>query len=366
MNFLDYLGTYDESQNENVDDFYIFHFKNNKFEKYRKKYIVSPFFEEAFKTVFFYCNDGLEIYKEFLNSIFYPESNSIIELKFIQKDIYGNRCIAKIKQNKINDEKEKKNNLDNINKNDDIKYKEIIIDAMMKNFFNQNSKFSNNYFFTTEENDSVEALMIALCLDEDKIQEIYKEVKIYNIEDYKSFDFKTKKMFYEKKYEIYLNGLYNAQNPLSVINNEKIGVIGKEWIKLFCLTLWCKSPDKINFCVPEKLYFFGNKIKTAFDILSNIPYWSQIKIKLKIQEEKLKEEAIIEEMKHKKSIFEKNIKYLDFFYKMFKKNKSIENIDLLIEILDKVSYSLLKNKYGDNSDTERFAKILSDQGLLDD
>lgn len=51
---------------------------------------------------------------------------------------------------------------------------------------------------------------------------------------------------------------------------------------------------------------------------------------------------------------------------MFKKNKSIENIDLLIEILDKVSYSLLKHKYGDNSDTERFAKILSDQGLLDD
>ena len=48
-------------------------------------------------------------------SIFYSESNSVIELSLIQKYIYDNRCIEKIKQNKIYNEKEKKDNFENIN-----------------------------------------------------------------------------------------------------------------------------------------------------------------------------------------------------------------------------------------------------------
>ena len=50
---------------------------------------------------------------------------------------------------------------------------------------------------------------------------------------------------YIKIFEIHLNALYkNSLNAKSVVNEEKIGDKGREWIKLFCLHLWSKTAIK--------------------------------------------------------------------------------------------------------------------------
>ena len=59
----------------------------------------------------------------------------------------------------------------------------------------------------------------------------------------------------------------------------------------------------------------------------------------------------------------KNIKILDYFYKVYKEKKDLENTGLK-EILDKVSYLFLLKKYGENNDTKEFANVLDQNGLL--
>ena len=181
-------------------------------------------------------------------------------------------------------------------------------------------------------------------------------------------------MNYVTIYEIYLNGFYNSEDELvSVLNNEKIGAKGKEWIKLFCLKLWCDG-------------FNNNQISKAIDILTDFQNYEKTNIQIQLHDEKQKNEEI--EQKgydngfnngfnngfrngfdcgfddgYDKGYDEKNAKILDSFYKAFKEKKILEG-NYLKELLDVVSYSFLIGKYGQNSDTEEFAKILALNGLL--
>ena len=59
----------------------------------------------------------------------------------------------------------------------------------------------------------------------------------------------------------------------------------------------------------------------------------------------------------------KNIKILDYFYKVYKEKKYLEFTGLK-EVLDKVPYLFLLKKYGENNDTKEFANILDQNGLL--
>ena len=94
MSFLDYAGDYEE-----IDDSekYAFTFKGNISRKFKPYLIVSPVFDVPFKKIFFGNDDGIDILKDFLNSILYPESNSIESLITLPKEILS---VSSIKKNK--------------------------------------------------------------------------------------------------------------------------------------------------------------------------------------------------------------------------------------------------------------------------
>ena len=255
--FLDYLGKCELPEKNEFEHNRIFTFKNGKINA-KIRYLVPIIYDVSFKKVFYYDEDGAEIVRDFLNSILFPESNSIIEVKFLPKEILSNShlknnkgtkkvdnaYIAKIRQKKLNEN----NDLENNNSNDNIEYKNVIIDIEMENgmicervtgkCFNYGSSLRNR-------NDFIETWVIALCIDKSKNPGSDKGAKSYFGKKYNISD-DIQNMNYVTIYEIYLNGLYNSEDELvSVLNNEKIGAKGKEWIKLFCLKLWCDGFNNI-------------------------------------------------------------------------------------------------------------------------
>jgi len=269
--FLDYLGKCELPEKNEFEHNRIFTFKNGKINA-KIRYLVPIIYDVSFKKVFYYDEDGAEIVRDFLNSILFPESNSIIEVKFLPKEILSNShlknnkgtkkvdnaYIAKIRQKKLNEN----NDLENNNSNDNIEYKNVIIDIEMENSMicERVTGKSFNYGSSLRmRNDFIETWVIALCIDKSKNPGSDKGAKSYFGKKYNISD-DIQNMNYVTIYEIYLNGLYNSEDELvSVLNNEKIGAKGKEWIKLFCLKLWCDGFNNINYYIPEKLNFYGVK-----------------------------------------------------------------------------------------------------------
>ena len=400
--FLDYLGKCELAEKNEFEHNRIFTFKNGKINA-KIRYLVPIIYDVSFKKVFYYDEDGAEIVRDFLNSILFPESNSIIEVKFLPKEILSNShlknnkgtkkvdnaYIAKIRQKKLNEN----NDLENNNSNDNIEYKNVIIDIEMENSMicaRVTGKCFNYGSSLRMRNDFIETWVIALCIDKSKNPESDKGAQSYFGKKYNISD-DIQNMNYVTIYEIYLNGLYNSEDELvSVLNNEKIGAKGKEWIKLFCLKLWCDGFNNINYYIPEKLNFYGDQISKAIDILTDFQNYEKTNIQIQLHDGKQKNEEI--EQKgydngfnngfndgfnngfrngfdcgfddgYDKGYDEKNAKILDSFYKAFKEKKILEG-NYLKELLDVVSYSFLIGKYGQNSDTEEFAKILALNGLL--
>ena len=398
--FLDYSGKFDSIEKEGEENNGIFYFKNAK-QKDEKLYIVPIIYDVSFKKVFYNNNDGAEYLRDFLNSMFYPESKSIKEVEFLPKEILSNShlvnnkgtkkvdnvCIATIMIRKKNEINEDDVNLENYNSKDNIKYKKVVIDVEMENNLTGERVTSKCFNYGSSlrmKNDFMETWVIALCIDKSKSPTYDKGSKCYVAKEY-NFSHNVDKKDYVKIYEVYLNGLYNAKDePISALNNEKIGDEGKEWIKLFCLTLWCNNHnnDKINFCIPKNLKFYGSKINKAIEILSDIQEASKINIKMQLFDEELLKESSYNNgydngdldgyMDGYNNGFnngfdngynKKNIVILDYFYKVYKEKKDLENTGLK-EILDKVPYLFLLKKYGENNDTKEFANVLDQNGLL--
>ena len=134
--FLDYLGKCELPEKNEFEHNRIFTFKNGKINA-KIRYLVPIIYDVSFKKVFYYDEDGAEIVRDFLNSILFPESNSIIEVKFLPKEILSNShlknnkgtkkvdnaYIAKIRQKKLNEN----NDLENNNSNDNIEYKNVMV-----------------------------------------------------------------------------------------------------------------------------------------------------------------------------------------------------------------------------------------------
>ena len=93
MYFLDYTGDYDEIKSAEE---YKFYFEGNIEIERKPLYIIPPIYDVSFKKVFIRDENGLKILKDFLNSLLFPISQSIIKLRFISKDILSN---SHLKQN---------------------------------------------------------------------------------------------------------------------------------------------------------------------------------------------------------------------------------------------------------------------------
>lgn len=380
MNFLDYIGLYyDYPQDKNK---YQFAFRNNSYLLSEYYSIVPPVYDVGFKKIFSYSNEGIKIVADFLNSLLYPVSQSIIRLEYLSKEILSNSHIKYNKGTRIVDNAY----LALINQydtNGNIYTKKVILDVEMQkgNFgdsfnercFDYGTGLRNGHNFQ-------ETWVIALCFEKVKNPSYDKGSNTYITKEL-NMDKTKVKMNYVKIFEIYLNQLYNTQNPESVISGELIGIKGKEWIKLFCVPLWCtpKEKDDINYCIPHDISFVGKEIQIAIYILSNIDdiERSRTKILLREEQKQLEEEYKKGLQKGKQEGFtegklkgftkgkqegieEYQKKILDKFFANFKSHGSMNNI----ELLGMVRLSLLEQRYTGDPQLKSFAIYLYNQGLL--
>ena len=86
MQFLNYTGDYKKISSK----VYRFDFDDNIETESPPLFIVPPIYDISFKKIFSFKKIGLESARDFLNSLFFPKSQSIIELKCIEKEILSN------------------------------------------------------------------------------------------------------------------------------------------------------------------------------------------------------------------------------------------------------------------------------------
>ena len=139
----------------------------------------------------------------------------------------------------------------------------------------------------------LETWVIALCLDNSK-HPGYDKGSNSHIVKQLNLGGDPKTLNYIKIYEIYLNELNEKihQNiNFSVFPNEIIQDKGKEWIRLFTITLWSQYyKSKEIYALPSNLTFIGKKIPKAIEILADIQDLEKIKILTEIRSQNLIEE----------------------------------------------------------------------------
>ena len=373
MQFLDYQGNFEKI----TTDWFRFYFKNDFEADSKPIFIVAPIYDVSFKKVFYNKRNGLDILKDFLNSLIFPETQAIVELKFIQKEILSNSHLKKNKGTRIVDDAcialikcKRKNNYQQIQEEF---IKEVIIDFEMESNY-QEDKYTNKFFdYATglrNQNDFKETWVIALGINKTKNWITDKGCKSYVTKKYNVYNV-YKDLDCVKIFEIYLNYLFTKlDESISIIENEKIKESGKEWIKLFSIELWATGESEKGYCLPSNLNFKGKHIKEAINILADI--FGEVGHKIQVdefykkQEEKEREEkikasyqkGIIEGIKEGR--MEGNLELLDNFFKRFKNKEELQNIFLL----EKVSSSLLIQRYGNSQIVKKFIKKLFDQNWI--
>ena len=284
--FLNYTGAYKKISNERFS----FNFKNGKNIIMTPSFICPIIYDNPFKSVFSYDKSGMELAKDCLNSILYPLSQTILEItSFVPKEFQTSSNVRYGKGAKRVDDaffaKIKNGNSSKI----------ILIDLEMEKKFN-NSLTEKYYDYGNclrRANNFAETWVIAFCIDDAKVHTTDKGSKSNLIKHYNLGN--TDTLPYIKIYEIYLNDLYkNIDENISVFPNEYIQEEGKEWIKLFTITLWSNHYGSVeNYPFPSDITFRGKKIKEAIDKInmSNIDETTRVKILTNVRfENQVKEE----------------------------------------------------------------------------
>lgn len=385
ISFLSYTGEYTEKETNDK-----FPFSFGKLTKLCKPiFIVPPVFDTSFKKVFLNDEDGEKLLKDFLNSLLFPSSKKITDLKFLQKEIpsnshlkynngtiiVDNACIVKIKG----------------------KSNKVIIDIEMEYGDKGEyriTKLFNNGTSIRNENDFNETWVICFFINS-------KQKEKSNIYDKGSYSHGIKKMNFTNKifdldyvqiYEIYLNDLYkNIDKQIMIFPNEVIQERGLEWIKLFTIELWCKSHNSdIEYCIPfpEDIKFHGEEIKEAIKRLGD--FQGHIKHMMLSNKQYIENCEKEKEEKIKKSYFEGKaegyktgqaegyktgqaegyktgqtvgfeqgysqllLNILDYYYKKYINGDGLENI----ESIGKIPYSLIEKRYTTQFIQEMYKKNL--------
>ena len=388
MKFLDFSGNFRKLSSSS----YKFYFKNGLEENSKPLFIVPPIYDIPFKKVFSSKKIGLESARNFLNSLLFPNSKSIIELKCIEKEIKSNSHIKNDEGTLILDNAyiAKINYYDK--EKEILHKKEVLIDFEMESNY-QIDKYTCKFFnYATglrNQNDFRETWVIALCLNKSKKPRGKKSSNSYMTKKYK-FNGNIN-LDYVQIYEIYLNDLFDQlDDNISVIEGEEIKDIGKEWIKLFTLELWGKIYKESLYCIPSNLKFEGTYIENAIKLLSDISGELSFKISVEQHHQKQQEEEIENRLNQKyqegiqegiqagiqeglqegikEGILEgiqkgrnhANLNILDNYFNMHKYGEELGKIILV----DKISFSVLKERYGDSPNLESFYKLLLAQDWI--
>lgn len=363
MQFLDFTGEYKIINN----NLFKFKFGGSVETPDVPTFVLPPIYDISFNKILTYNNIGLEIIRDFLNSILFPKSQSIIELKYLQSnvssnshlkqneenDIVDNACIAKIKYI----EKDRRT----FKEKEILIYFEMMSDYQVHKFSN---KFLNDSKENTERNNVKEKWVIILYVDRlnktiNEDSDKYFTTKKYKLNE----DNLDKDLNHIPIIEIYLNDLYSKLNePISIFENEEIQDIGKEWIKFFAIELWAYSIKKPYYCIPSNIQFKGKYIKKAIEALSDI----FDVISLRINVEKHHQKEIYEDTQrrmnqsYKNGLNYANLKILDIYFEQYTHGEKLEKIILV----EKISPSLLKERYGESQNVQNFLQLLSSNNLI--
>ena len=152
--------------------------------------------------------------------------------------------------------------------------------------------------------------------------------------------------------------------------------IGKEWIKLFTIELWCKKVNESCYCLPANILFKGDKIKKAIEKLSDIFGSVEHKIKVEKNFQKETEENFQKQLDEKYETgygigyktgnetgigkgFDKGylacvFKMIDKYFQKYVKGETLQSIVLP----EKIKFSDLQQKYGESSEFKGLEEIL--------
>ena len=365
MQFLNYTGDYKKISSK----VYRFDFDDNIETESPPLFIVPPIYDISFKKIFSFKKIGLESARDLLNSLFFPKSQSIIELKCVEKEILSNSHLKNDEGTRIVDnafiakiryyEKDKEKTI--------VKEKEVLIDFEMESNYQidkYTSKFFNYATGLRNQNDFLETWVIALCVNRSKKPRDEKSSKSYMTKKYKFNDKSCNKdLDYVKIYEVYLNDLYSKLNEsISIFENEEIQEIGKEWIKLFTIELWANGENDLFYCIPSNLKFKGKYIERAIEILSDIHGESSLRINVEKHHQKEVEENLEKQFKqiYQDGFNDANLKLLDTYFQMHLNGEELGKIILA----GKISSSLLKERYGASQNVQSFYELLSSKNLI--
>ena len=376
MQFLDFTGEYEIIKN----NLFKFKFKENVETTNSPLLVLPPMYDKTFTKIFIYNNMGLEIIKDFLNSLLFPKSQSIIELKYHKSGISSNSDFNEIEDNSITEglciakvkyiEKDKKS----------IKEEEILICFLLYSdylFYKRSNNFLKCNKDEREETKYKEKWAIILYVDRTKNTIKEKNDKSFMAKKYKLYeDYFNDDNNFVPIFEIYLNDLYsNLDKTISICENEEIQDTGKEWIKLFSIELWANNFKKPYYCFPSNMQFRGKYIKNAIETLSDI----DDNLALRINVEKNHQEKIYEDLKKdleqryingmnkgikdrmNDELNEDNLILLDKYFEIFKNGEKLEHIILL----KKISSTLLKQKYGSSQNFQNFYELLASQNWIE-
>lgn len=164
-----------------------------------------------------------------------------------------------------------------------------------------------------------------------------------------------------------MNDYYSQLDKnISVFEGEIIQEIGKEWIKLFTIELWANSANEYCYCIPSDLDYKGTYIKKAIEISSDTHGAEGMKIKVEKSHQKEMEELQLQLMNdtYQKGLNDghsnANLEPSDIQFQNYKNGQLHGNFILL----EKVSKSLIINKYGNSKIVNEFIGKLSSQNLL--
>ncbi len=403
--FLNYTGEYEEISEEKFS----FTFKNGEDIIMTPSFICPMVYDNPFKTVFSYDKSGMELVKDCLNSILYPISQMILEItSFAPKEFQTSSNVRYGKGAKRVDD------AFFVKIKDGDGFKIILIDLEMEKKFNNSltEKFYDYGNSLRRANNFTETWVIAFCIDDVKVYTKDKGSKSNLIKQYNLGGSDT--LPYIKIYEIYLNDLYNnIDKNISVFPNEFIQEEGKEWIKLFTITLWSNYYKTVEkYPLPSEITFRGKKIKEAIDkinmnniddtarvrILTNIRFENQVKEEneknLAHEYQRGKQEGDEEgyqrgKQENDEEAYQRGkqegraegyqiggengftngqkfgrqnliLEQLDTFYSKYIQGKSIENID----VIKKIPSQLVNERYSGLEHGQDFIKQLAIRNLL--
>lgn len=253
MSFLEYSG-----KNRKRGEQYIFKMKNGK--NFTSKYstsIFNPTYDNSFKNMF--CSRKA-IIKSLVNSVIFPESKLIEKVEYSKTNFDGKMPIKR--KYSIGSKSFdvgckcflKKNN--NLNIKDNI----LMCDIEMQIGFSDSTenRFIDDVNQIRVDSNHSDSWIISFILKENI--DGNNVIKLNKINTGSGFCIKN----YEpvKLIEISLNhclSLIEQNKDIKIINGEKLGLFGKEWIKFLSIPIWCDS-DAFN----ENVYILPKHTRKNF------------------------------------------------------------------------------------------------------